>query len=103
MLRIRSYLTYLWPPKILLAVVVHYEDVLRLHELFLNSRGRKVDVIAMLDRDAAASPCDPAKGIELAAEGADIVGRVLWVGGSDECVRVGAVCRRHAPRAAIVR
>jgi len=42
-------LTYQWPADVLLARVVHDEDVVRLHKLFFYARGREEDVVLMLD------------------------------------------------------
>lgn len=44
-------------------------------------------MLVMFDGDAAARASDPAEVVELAAEGADVVGRMVRVGGGDE--RVG--------------
>ena len=52
-------------------------------------------MIAIFDRDATACACDPAEGVELATEGAYVVGGVFGVGGGDEIVAGRGGAGRH--------
>lgn len=81
-------LSYLRPPQILPALMVHDKHIFRPHELFLHTRGREVYVLSMFDGQAAAGAGDPAVGVELAAEGGDVICGMGGVGGGDEGVVV---------------
>jgi len=92
--RIRSScgFTYLRPTQILATLVVHNKHIRGLHELFLHTTRRDVDVVAMLDRHTTSSASHPAEVVEVAAERAYVVGWVVWVVGDHE--RVFVVCWR---------
>lgn len=60
-------------------------------------------MVFMSDRDAAASACDPAESVELAAQRADQVGWVLWVVRFDERICVAALRGGHGVCASVVR
>jgi hypothetical protein len=96
------YKTYQWPTDVLLARPVHDEDIVRLHQFFFHARRREEDVVFMSDRDAAASAGDPAERVELAAQGTNQVGWVLWVVRFDERVCVAVLRGGHGVRASVV-
>jgi hypothetical protein len=81
--------TYLGLPQILPRGIVHDENVLGLHQLFLDAGRGEEDVVVLFDGEAAACAGHPAMAVELVAEGADVVGGVQWVGGGDESVGGG--------------
>lgn len=81
---------YLRASDILPRLIVHNKHVRGFHELFLHARRSQIDVIVMLDGDASAGACNPAKAVELVAERADVVRGVQRIGRSDE--RIVAAC-----------
>jgi hypothetical protein len=52
------FVAYRWSAQVLPCRIVHDEQVLGLHELFLNARGRDVDAFAITDRSATARTSD---------------------------------------------
>lgn len=99
----RIVLPYWWSAQVRLAVKVHYEHVRWLEKLFLYTRRRNVDVVAMADRTTSSCACDlgpvdgvswcssrqllcerrwmvyPAQSVKLATELADQICRMLRV------------------------
>jgi hypothetical protein len=51
-------IAYRWSAQVLFGRIVHNEQVLRLHELFLNTRWCDIDAFAITDRCATARTSD---------------------------------------------
>lgn len=75
--------SYLGASQILLGLPVQDEYVRRLHELFLNTRRREKDMIALSNGYAAARASHPTMTVELIAQGADVVGGMMRFGRCD--------------------